>query len=431
MAAQERTRTRLAVFLLIGCIAVVAAALCSLAFGSTQIPLHKVVQALTMAAQERTRTRLAVFLLIGCIAVVAAALCSLAFGSTQIPLHKVVQALTSPDLTDSQQIAVVELRVPRTIGDILVGAAFAVAGAVMQGVTRNPLADSGLLGINSGASFALALCLAFFPSFGFTGSVIFSFVGATGATRNPLADSGLLGINSGASFALALCLAFFPSFGFTGSVIFSFVGATGAMALVYGLTSAGHRRPDPVRLVLAGCVVGMLLSAFSQAIAIFANVGQDLTFWTAGGVAGIRMKQLALAGPVIAVGLIASIALSRQISLLSLGEDAARGLGVSVARTQGICMVVVLLLAGAAVALAGPIAFVGLMVPHVVRHFVGGSYQAIIPASMVLGAVFMLVADVISRVIDAPSEVPIGLVFAVIGVPFFIWIARREERTFE
>ena len=337
-----------------------------------------------MAAQERTRTRLAVFLLIGCIAVVAAALCSLAFGSTQIPLHKVVQALTSPDLTDSQQIAVVELRVPRTIGDILAGAAFAVAGAVMQGVTRNPLADSGLLGINSGASFALALCLAFFPSFGFTGSVVFSFV-----------------------------------------------GAAGAMALVYGLTSMGHRRPDPVRLVLAGCVVGMLLSALSQAIAIFANVGQDLTFWTAGGVAGIRMKQLALAGPVIGAGLVASIALSRQISLLSLGEDAARGLGVSVARTQGVCMVVVLLLAGAAVALAGPIAFVGLMVPHVVRHFVGGSYQAVIPASLVLGAVFMLVADVISRVVDAPSEVPIGLVFAVIGVPFFIWIARREERSFE
>ena len=175
-----------------------------------------------MAAQERTRTRLAVFLLIGCIAVVVAALCSLAFGSTQIPLHKVVQALTSPDLTDSQQIAVVELRVPRTIGDILVGAAFAVAGAVMQGVTRNPLADSGLLGINAGASFALALCLAFFPSFGFTGSVVFSFV-----------------------------------------------GAAGAMALVYGLTSMGRRRPDPVCLVLAGCVVGMLLSALSQAIAIF------------------------------------------------------------------------------------------------------------------------------------------------------------------
>lgn len=337
-----------------------------------------------MAVQERTRGRLAIFLLVGCGAILLAALGSLVFGSTQIPLQKVVQALVSPDLTDAQQIAVVELRVPRTIGDILVGAAFAVAGAVMQGVTRNPLADSGLLGINAGASFALALCLAFFPTFGFTGSVVFSFV-----------------------------------------------GAAAAMILVYGLTSVGHRQPDPVRLVLAGCVVGMLLSALSQAIAIFANVGQDLTFWTAGGVAGIRMKQLALAGPVIAVGLLASQVLSRRISLLSLGEDAARGLGVSVARTQGACMVVVLLLAGAAVALAGPIAFVGLMVPHVARHFVGGSYQAIIPASMVLGAVFMLVADIISRVIDAPSEVPIGLVFAVIGVPFFIWIARREERSFE
>ena len=337
-----------------------------------------------MPARGRTRAKLAVFLLVGCIAIAMAAVGSLAFGSTAIPLEKVVQALVSPDLTDSQQIAVVELRVPRTVGDILVGAAFAVAGAIMQGVTRNPLADSGLLGINAGASFALALCLAFFPAFGFTGSVVFSFV-----------------------------------------------GAAGAMALVYGLTSVGHRQPDPVRLVLAGCVVGMLLSALSQAVAIFANVGQDLTFWTAGGVAGIRMKQLALAGPVIGVGLVASLVLARRISLLSLGDDAARGLGVSIERTRIICMVVVLLLAGAAVALAGPIAFVGLMVPHVARHFVGASYQAIIPASAVLGAVFMLVADIISRVIDAPSEVPIGLVFAVIGVPFFIWIARREERAFE
>lgn len=337
-----------------------------------------------MSVRTHTRARLTVFLLVGCVAVGLAAVCSLVLGSTQIPLATVVQALINPDLTNSQQIAVVELRVPRTIGDILVGAAFAVAGAVMQGVTRNPLADSGLLGINAGASFALALCLAFFPAFGFTGAVAFSFI-----------------------------------------------GAAAAMALVYGITSVGHRQPDPVRLVLAGCVVGMLLSALSQAVAIFANVGQDLTFWTAGGVAGIRMKQLVLAGPVIGVGLVASVILARRISLLSLGDDAARGLGVPIARTRLICMVVVLLLAGAAVALAGPIAFVGLMVPHVVRHFVGASYQAIIPASAVLGAVFMVVADVISRVIDAPSEVPIGLVFAVIGVPFFIWVARREERAFE
>ncbi|MDO4321703.1 MAG: iron ABC transporter permease [Lachnospiraceae bacterium] len=325
-----------------------------------------------------------VFFIAGCIAVLAAAVLSVLFGSTQIPLRQVLRALSHADSADHQHLVILELRIPRTIGCILVGAAFASAGAIMQGVTRNPLADSGLLGINAGATFALALCLALLPGIGFTGVVLFSFL-----------------------------------------------GATAAMALLYCLMSMKHRKLDPVRLVLGGSAISIFLSSLSQAVSIFYNIGYDLTFWTSGGVAAIRMQQLYFAAPVILVGLAAAILLSGKVSLLSLGEDASRGLGLQVERSRVLCLAVVLLLAGGAVALAGPVAFVGLMVPHVMQYFVGADYRQIIPASMIGGAFFMLIADLVSRVINAPGETPIGLVFSVIGVPFFIWTARKGGKDFE
>ena len=328
--------------------------------------------------------RMILFLLAGSAAVILAAAFSVLYGSTGIPANQVFGAIVYPDMENRQHIIIRELRIPRTLGCMLVGAAFSSAGAIMQGVTRNPLADSGLLGINAGASFALALCLAFLPGFGFTGVVCFSFL-----------------------------------------------GAASAMVTVYGLMSLKRRKTDPVRLVLAGSAVSIFLSSLSQAVSIFCHIGYDLTFWTAGGVAGIRLHQLLLAGPVILAGLLAAAVLSGRVSMLSLGEDAARGLGLHVERSRALCLLVVLMLAGAAVALAGPVAVVGLMVPHVVRFFVGGDYRRIIPCTMVAGAFFMLAADILSRVVNAPSETPIGLVFAVIGVPFFIWTARKEERAFD
>lgn len=328
-----------------------------------------------------SKKRVGLFLVGGCAAVVIAAALSVMFGSTDVPLAKVWQTFTAPNLTDQEQIVVYELRIPRAIGCMLVGAAFATAGAIMQGVTRNPLADSGLLGINAGASFALAVCMAF-----------------------------LTGIS------------------FSGVVLFSFLGAAASMAVVYLLLTLQHRKLDPVRLVLAGSAVSIFLSSLSQAISIYHDIGYSLTFWTAGGVAGIRGDQLLFAAPVICAGLVLALLLSRRISLLSLGEDAARGLGLQIEQTRIVCLVVVLVLAGGAVALAGPISFVGLLVPHVVRFFLGADYRSIIPGSMVAGAFFMLVADLISRTLNAPSETPIGLVFAVVGVPFFIWTARKEEK---
>ena len=318
-----------------------------------------------------SRLGTSVFLIGGVIAVALTAGLSLFFGSTPIPPDQVLGALFSPDLANQEHVAILELRGPRTAGCILVGAAFAVAGAIMQGVTRNPLADSGLLGINAGAAFALALCLALLPGM--------SFAGVVGC---------------------------------------SFVGAAFALAVVFGAVSFRRRNVDPVLLVLAGCAVGLFLTALAQDVAIFFNIGYSLTFWTAGGVAGIRADTLAMTAPFIVAALAASWVLARRVTVLSLGEEAASGLGVNVGKSRTLCLLVVLVLAGAAVALAGPVAFVGLMV--------GSDYRAVIPASMVGGALFMLLADVLARTLIAPSEVPIGIIFAIVGVPFFIWCARRE-----
>ena len=320
-----------------------------------------------------SRLRTSIFLIGGVVAVALAAGLSLFFGSTPIPPDQVLGALFSPDMANQEHVAILELRGPRTVGCILVGAAFAVAGAIMQGVTRNPLADSGLLGINAGAAFALALCLALLPGM--------SFAGVVGC---------------------------------------SFVGAAFALAVVFGAVSFRRRNVDPVLLVLAGCAVGLFLTALAQGVAIFFNIGYSLTFWTAGGVAGIRADTLAM------TALVASWVLARRVTVLSLGEEAASGLGVNVGKSRTLCLLVVLVLAGAAVALAGTVAFVGLMAPHIVRRFVGSDYRAVIPASMVGGALFMLLADVLARTLMAPSEIPIGVIFAIVGVPFFIWCARRE-----
>ena len=199
-----------------------------------------------------SRLGTSVFLIGGVIAVALAAGLSLFFGSTPIPPDQVLGALFSPDMANQEHVAILELRGPRTVGCILVGAAFAVAGAIMQGVTRNPLADSGLLGINAGGAFALALCLALLPGM--------SFAGVVGC---------------------------------------SFVGAAFALAVVFGAVSFRRRNVDPVLLVLSGCAVGLFLTALAQGVAIFFNIGYSLTFWTAGGVAGIRADTLAMTAPFI------------------------------------------------------------------------------------------------------------------------------------
>lgn len=320
-------------------------------------------------------------LALGLIAVILFMAISIAVGAADIQLSTVYEALVSYNPDSTQHTIIHELRIPRSIANVLIGAAFAVAGAVMQGMTRNPLADSGLLGINSGAIFMIAVALAFFPDMSYNGTMIFAFIGAFIATM-----------------------------------------------LVYGTSSMGKARVTPIRLVLAGAAVSALLTALSQGIAIHFRLSQNLAFWVAGGVAGIKMPQVLSILPWISLALVAALLISRSITLISLGDEIASGLGQKTGLIKIIGGIIVLVLAGAAVSVAGPIGFVGLVVPHLVRYIVGVDYRYIIPCSAVVGSLLMLLADIGARMINPPYETPISALFALVGVPFFLYISRKSGR---
>ncbi|MFC4598415.1 FecCD family ABC transporter permease [Cohnella hongkongensis] len=336
-------------------------------------------------AFKRIHSRPSVAVLIilgGIVALIFGIGVSVTFGARDIQFQEVWLAVFrfNPDLTDHQVIQ--ELRLPRVLGCVLVGSSFAVAGAILQGMMRNPLADSGLLGLNAGAGFALAICFAFFPGLSY-------------------------------SYLVLIC----------------FIGAALSAMFVFALGSIAKGGLTPVRLVLAGAALSALLTALSEGIALHFRIGQDLAFWYAGGVAGTRWFHLKIMFPWIAVAIAGAIALSRSITLLSLGEDVAKGLGLRSGFTKLMGTVIVIVLAGSAVSAVGAVSFVGLLVPHFARKLVGVDYRWIIPTSAVLGALLVVLADLAARTVRPGFETPIGALIALIGVPFFLYLANKERRT--
>ncbi|RYM07113.1 iron ABC transporter permease [Sporolactobacillus sp. THM7-7] len=313
-----------------------------------------------------------IIILIGCLAL------AISVGAANIHFLTVWQSVFQYDPSQEADKIIMSLRMPREIGAAVVGAGLAVSGAIMQGMTRNPLADPGLLGLNAGASFALACVFAFHPHVSFMMMMFFSFLGA----------------------------------------------ALGA-GMVFGLSSMRKGGLSPLRLTLAGAAVASLLTSLSEGIALYFKLSQDLDFWIAGGVSGTTWTQLEIVFPIVAAGILLAMALSKGLTLLSFGEEVAKGLGQRTFLMKWLLMVIVLILAGAAVALVGSIAFVGLMVPHIVRSMVGTDYRWIIPCSAVFGGICMVLADTVARTINAPYETPVGAVVALIGVPFFLYLARR------
>lgn len=307
---------------------------------------------------------------------------SVSFGAADIALSTVWEAVFRFDPASTQHQIVRELRLPRVLAGVMVGAGFAVAGALMQGMTRNPMADSGLLGLNAGSGLALALCFALFPGLPFMYLILFSFLGA--------------GLGAG---------------------------------LVYAIGSMGKGGLTPVRLVLAGAALGALLTAFSEGLALRFRIGQDLAFWYAGGLTGTKWMQLEVMGPWVGGALLAAVLLSRSVTLLSLGEEVAAGLGQRIGLVKLAVAFTVLVLAGSAVSVVGPVGFVGLLVPHLARFLVGVDYRWIIPCSAVLGGLLVMFADLGARMIHPPYETPIGAVIALLGVPFFLYLVRKERRT--
>lgn len=321
------------------------------------------------------------FFILSLLGLIASMFIAISFGAKDLTLGTVWTAVTSynPELTTHQIVH--EMRLPRVIGAAVVGAAFAVAGALMQGVTRNPLADAGILGINAGATFVVALSFAFLPHLSYTSLMILSFLGAVLSTL-----------------------------------------------LIFLLGSQAAGGLTPLRLTIAGAVVAALLHSLSSGIAIYYDLSQDLAFWYAGGVSGVRWSHLAILVPIILIAILCSILLGRSVSLLSLGVDVADNLGVNTKRIRLLGMGIAVLLAGASVSAVGSIGFVGLVIPHISRKLVGVNYRYIIPMSALLGAILLVLADLGARIINPPRELAIGVMVALVGVPFFLYLARKERR---
>ena len=319
---------------------------------------------------------------VGLLASVAVAvLLSLAVGAKSIPWGIVVDSLTAFDAEITDHLIVRELRLPRTVLGLLVGGALGVAGALMQGVTRNPLADPGLLGVNAGASFAVVLAIWWF------------------------------GITS-----------------VSGLVWFAFVGAALASVAVYVLGTAGRGGATPVRLALAGAALAALLFALTRAVTLLDQATLDqFRFWAVGSLAGRGTEVGGQVAPFIVVGAILAIAAARQLNAMALGDDAAKALGTRLQLTRVVSVLGITLLCGSAVAAAGPIGFVGLVVPHVVRSWFGPDQRWLVPMSALTGAAFLLFCDTAGRVVARPSEVQVGIMTAAIGGPAFVLLVRRTR----
>ncbi|MFZ5815204.1 MAG: FecCD family ABC transporter permease [Bacillota bacterium] len=320
-------------------------------------------------------------LLLAAIALLGIAVLSLRIGSIGITHDDAINALFNFTPDSYEQTVVRTLRLPRTVIGLGVGAAMAVAGAAMQAMTRNPLAEPSLLGVNSGAAFAVVSAIYF------------------GHVTQPMQY-----------------------------VWFAFVGALAAAALVYAIGSVGTGGASPVKLALAGVIVSALLNSWLTALLLMDKQTMNVVrFWLAGSLAGRDMGVFFAVLPFLALGIGGMLLLSNQLNILSMGEEVARTLGMQTGRVRAVTALLVVLMAGAAVAAAGPIAFVGLAVPHLVRSFTGPDYRWVLPFCVLLGPLLLLTADIAGRIIARPSELQVGIVTALVGAPFLIALARQRR----
>ncbi len=329
------------------------------------------------AAVERPRARRAVTVLaIAVVALGVVVAASLALGVRWIDPAEVWQAIVVADLTDADQAVVVQLRVPRTILGLAAGVALGLAGTVIQGVTRNPIADPGILGINSGASLAVVLCIS------------------------------LLGVGS-------------P----LGYIWFAFAGAAIAALIVFAIGGA-----QPVRLALVGAALTALLTPLIALVLLRdTEAFNQYRFWAVGSLTGRDLSTVGALWPFLVVGVLLAALLAHRLNLLALGDDVAAALGQRVGVTRAIAGVALVLLCGTAVALAGPIALVGLVVPHLARRLIGSDYRWMTAAAVLLGPIMLLTADVVGRLVVPNAELEAGVIAAFLGAPVLIAIARSRR----
>ncbi|MGX6445388.1 FecCD family ABC transporter permease [Neobacillus sp. K501] len=303
---------------------------------------------------------------------------SIVYGYTDTTWKMAIDALTNFN-GSNEHIVIQSVRIPRSLIAASVGASLAISGVIMQTVTKNPLASPDIFGINAGAGVAVVVAVTIFNV---------------------------------ASLQLFTWLAF--------------TGAAIAAISVYAVGSAGREGLTPMKLTLAGAAMTAMFASLTQGILVLNEaVLEQVLFWLAGSVAGRNLENLTAVFPYLAAGWIISLIIASKMNVLSMGEDVAKGLGLNTALLKLISGLVVILLSGGAVAVAGPIGFIGIVVPHLTRSIVGIDHRWVIPFSGLLGGVLLLAADIASRYILMPQEVPVGVMTAIIGTPFFIYIARK------
>jgi len=320
------------------------------------------------------------WLLVGAAALLVLGILSVSFGVRAVTIDDLIAAFSGQNDT-IEQAAIIK-RMPRTALALLVGAALALAGATMQAVTRNPVADPGILGVSNGASLAVVIGIAF------------------AGLHDPL-----------------------------GQMAFAIVGAAVAAVFVYAVGSLGRGGATPLKLALAGAATSAAFASLISAIMLpRVDLLQSFQSWQVGGVGGAEWPRIAITAPALAVGALICFLCARGMNSLALGDDMAKGLGENVARTRMLSALGAVILAGAATAIAGPIGFVGLVVPHACRMLIGTDHRWLLPFSAMAGAVLLTASDIVGRVI-APSseEIQVGIITAIIGAPFFIWIVRRQK----
>lgn len=329
-------------------------------------------------SNERHRNVKRSFIVLSFLALaVAAMIISLIFGSADITMAKIWHTLWSSELKDTQDMVIWNIRFPRNIVAALVGANLAVAGAILQAVMKNPLADPQIVGVSSGAGLAGVIILILFPSWEYLVPLV------------------------------------------------AFVGALAAALMVYALAWKNGIRPT--RIILAGVAVAAFLgSGISALLVFYGDRVQGALLWMVGGLSARSWPQVYLLAPYTVIGLLTAFLGSQRLTILSLGDETAKGLGLPVEQTRFTMTAVAAFLAASAVSVAGLIGFVGLVIPHIARMLIGTDYKFLLPGSAFLGAAILVISDTLGRVLFSPVEVPVGIIMAFFGAPFFLYLLRRD-----
>ena len=336
-----------------------------------------------MGKQKKKKTAF-ILMILGIILLVSGLAVSISLGAKNIDINTIISSIFS-DGNEINTKIIRDVRIPRALAAALVGGFLAVSGAIMQGITRNPIAEPSVMGITQGATFMIAVALVL-------------------QRINPNLVIG--------SFS---------------RMIFAFLGASISGLLVYFISSRSIRKVDPVKLALAGTAMGTLLISLAMGIAMYFNLSQELSFWIAGGLTSAKWQGVNLLLIIGGIGFIGAMIMAPKITILSLGEEVAIGLGQRTNLVRFISLIIVIVLTGASVSVAGNIVFVGLIVPQIIRGLIGADYKYIIPLSMVFGSVLLVYSDILARMINPPYETPIGSLTALLGVPIFIYLVRKES----